>query len=198
MRTPEQAKRIMEQRGHSKCTGIRVIGGKVYSSPCGTNKCGSCTKANGRRLYVSIFVCYSRRFIHRHLWLRCINSRCNARRCPGEGCDKWISVSAKQHNECGWRKPEQEKKPAAKEYMYRADDHHGFEKVKRKMLALVSARGRFHDFSQFYNVHDSHDVGSSGCTAVWMGRRNYGICCKGRTWRLHRTYYIRKPPERAV
>lgn len=107
VRSSDQAKRIMEQRGHSKCTGIRVLGSKVFTSPCGASRCGSCTKANGRRL------------------------------CPGEGCDKWISVSAKQHSECGWRKPDADKKPALKAFTYKADDHHGFEKVKRKMLNLA-------------------------------------------------------------
>ena len=60
------------------------------------------------------------------------------KRCPGEGCDKWISVSAKQHD-CGWRKPETEKKITPQEFVTKGEgDHHGFEKLKRKMLLLVS------------------------------------------------------------
>lgn len=46
-------------------------------------------------------------------------------------------MSAKQHSECGWRKPEVDKKPAQKQFVFKADDHHGFEKVKRKMLNLA-------------------------------------------------------------
>eukprot|EP00048_Salpingoeca_helianthica_P008613 m.124615 g.124615 ORF g.124615 m.124615 type:complete len:313 (-) comp14652_c3_seq1:184-1122(-) len=107
VKTIEAAKRVMVQRGHDKCMGIRLLSGKVLTSPCGQRHCGSCTKANGRRP------------------------------CPGPGCDKWISVSAKQHAECGWRKPETDKKPAQPEYVFKGEDQHGFEKLKRKMIALA-------------------------------------------------------------
>lgn len=106
VRSVDRAKMVMMQRGSSKCTGIRVLGVKVSESPCGAPQCGACTKANGRRL------------------------------CPGQGCDRWISVSAKQH-ECGWRKPEVEKRPPIKEFHHRPDDHHGFERLKRKMMDLA-------------------------------------------------------------
>jgi hypothetical protein len=48
VKTTERARKVMEQRG--KCTGIRVLGTRVLTSPCGTPRCGACTKANGRRL----------------------------------------------------------------------------------------------------------------------------------------------------